>query len=304
MKAFTLAVVGLVALASAYPDADKVTTLDQMPDLSFGLYSGYVAIPNTKKKLHYMAALSQGNPLTDPIVIWFNGGPGCSSMLGFSQENGPYVNEDGTPGFIKNDYAWNLEANMMYLENPAGVGYSVCGDPEECKFDDKNSADDNLQAVLALLAEFKEIQNNDLYLAGESYAGIYIPQLATRIDAYNTLHKDDKDTYKPSLKGFAVGNGVTDWKYDATTAFIEQAYWYGIVDDPMYHQMKTCDYTNFDFNYNKLNATCKALVDHLQGDLMANVQPYDLFGKCYYDKPNTLLSQYSPNNNINELTDE
>lgn len=58
MKAFTLAVVGLAALASAYPDADKVTSLEQMPDISFGLYSGYVPIPNTKKKLHYMATLS------------------------------------------------------------------------------------------------------------------------------------------------------------------------------------------------------------------------------------------------------
>lgn len=151
MKAFTLAVVGLAALVSAYPDADKVTELDQMPDLSFGLYSGYVAIPNTKKKLHYVTALSQGNPKTDPIMIWFNGGPGCSSMLGFSQENGPYVNEDGDAGFRKNDYAWNQEATMMYLENPAGVGYSVCGDPKECNFDDNNSADDNMQAVLALL---------------------------------------------------------------------------------------------------------------------------------------------------------
>jgi hypothetical protein len=45
----TLAVVGLVSLASAYPDADKVTTLDQMPDLSFGLYSGYIKVDNTKK---------------------------------------------------------------------------------------------------------------------------------------------------------------------------------------------------------------------------------------------------------------
>ena len=221
MKVFILALVGLIAIIYAYPDADKVTTLDQMPDISFGLYSGYVGIPDTKKKLFYIAALSQGNPLTDPVIIWFSGGPGCTSLLGFSEESGPYINVVESPGLSKNDYAWNQEANMIYLDNPAGVGYSVCGDPEECKYDDKTAADDNLQAVLALLAEFKEIQNNDLYLAGDSYAGIYVPLLASRIDAYNTLHKDDKDIFKPSLKGFAVGNGVTDWKYDATTAFIE-----------------------------------------------------------------------------------
>lgn len=54
-----------------------------MPDLSFGLYSGYVPIDNSKKQIHYMAALSKAGPTTSPNIVWFNGGPGCSSMLGF-----------------------------------------------------------------------------------------------------------------------------------------------------------------------------------------------------------------------------
>lgn len=98
-----------------------------------------------------MAALSKGNKLTDPLIIWFNGGPGCSSMLGFSQENGPYALNDNDSIFRSNDYSWNQKANMFWLESPAGVGFSICGDPTECKFDDNNSGDDNLQAVLALL---------------------------------------------------------------------------------------------------------------------------------------------------------
>jgi len=68
---------------------------------------------------------------------------------------------------------------------------------------------------------FDEIKGNDLYIAGESYAGIYIPQLVKRLDAYITENKDKPEVYKPALKGFAVGNGVTHWKYDATTAFVE-----------------------------------------------------------------------------------
>ena len=144
LKTIALTLVGLASLASAYPDADKVASLPQMDDLSFGLYSGYVDIPNSKKSLHYMSALSRGNPLTDPLVIWFNGGPGCSSMLGFSQENGPYALNDDDTIFRSNDYAWNLKANMFWLESPAGVGFSICGDATQCKFDDNNSGDDNL----------------------------------------------------------------------------------------------------------------------------------------------------------------
>ena len=53
-------------------------------------------------------------------------------MLGFSQENGPYANEDGDSGFRKNDYSWNQEATMFWLESPAGVGYSMCGNTTEC----------------------------------------------------------------------------------------------------------------------------------------------------------------------------
>lgn len=67
--------------------------------------------------------------------------------------------------------------------------------------------------------------------------------------------------------------------------------------------MKTCDYSYYDFNATKLNKTCSDLMDQLN-DLMTNVQPYDLFGKCYYHKESSKLSLYSPNKNIFELTDE
>ena len=150
-----LAIVGFAAVASAqgtgFPEEDRVKELWQQPDLSFGFYSGYLPITGTQKELHYVAALSRNDPMNDPVIIWFNGGPGCSSMLGWAQEHGPYSLADGATNFTFNDWSWNNNANMIYIEAPAGVGYSICGDPNECKFDDANSADDNLVAVLALL---------------------------------------------------------------------------------------------------------------------------------------------------------
>lgn len=104
-----LALLGLSATTAlaAFPKADLVTSLDQMPDLSFGLYSGFISINNTEKQLHYIAALSSGDWTVDPVIVWFNGGPGCSSLLGWAQEHGPYVMDDNTTSFVKNRFAWN-----------------------------------------------------------------------------------------------------------------------------------------------------------------------------------------------------
>jgi cathepsin A (carboxypeptidase C) len=73
----------LVALASAKYEEDRVISMPEMTVFPFAAYSGYLDV-SVDKALHYMFVESQGNPATDPLVIWFNGGPGCSSMLGFA----------------------------------------------------------------------------------------------------------------------------------------------------------------------------------------------------------------------------
>ena len=110
----------------AAPQEDLVASLPNMTTFTFPMYSGYLKIPNTGKSLHYIFAESQKTPATDPLIIWFNGGPGCSSLLGFIQEHGPWVMEDETKTFHENEYSWNKETNIVYIESPAGVGFSVC----------------------------------------------------------------------------------------------------------------------------------------------------------------------------------
>lgn len=104
----------------------------QLPDCEpfpYPAYSGYLNI-NDKKALHYVLVSSQSNPETDPVLLWFNGGPGCSSLEGFIMEHGPYVFDDGETEIKKNPYPWNLRANVAYIESPAGVGFSYAADKE------------------------------------------------------------------------------------------------------------------------------------------------------------------------------
>ena len=42
----------------------------------------------SERSLFYYLVLSERDPATDPVVIWLNGGPGCSSFDGFVYGNG------------------------------------------------------------------------------------------------------------------------------------------------------------------------------------------------------------------------
>lgn len=133
-------------------------------------------------------------------------------MLAFLQEHGPYVMEDGEITFNENPYSWNNEANVLYIEQPAGVGYSTCNaTATDCAFNDTNDATDNLQVVLEWFKKYPEYKEHDLYISEESYAGIYVPLLVDQIDKHNANATAE---FKPNLKGFMVGNGVTNWTYD------------------------------------------------------------------------------------------
>jgi carboxypeptidase C (cathepsin A) len=93
-----IAATTLIASVSAVPAEDKFTTLpngDGVITMETDSYSGYINATDTKQ-LHYVFVESKNDPANDPVLIWFNGGPGCSSLLGFMQENGPISYDDDT----------------------------------------------------------------------------------------------------------------------------------------------------------------------------------------------------------------
>ena len=211
-------------------------------------------------------------------------------MLGFAQEHGPYKLDSGTDFWAVNEWSWNKQANMLYIESPAGVGFSYCKGIKDCNsYSDPESAADNLTAVLAFFEKFPEFKTNDLFISGESYAGIYVPYLSYYIDQYNTTNIDNLDVFKPNLKGFAVGNGVTNYTYDCTPAYVEMAYWHSLYSQEIRDQMVA---NNCNYGGQTMNTTdvCLDLLSQFE-TLVADVNVYDIFGICYGPDPNPQMYQ-------------
>ncbi|EEC19639.1 serine carboxypeptidase, putative [Ixodes scapularis] len=120
----------------------------QLPGLakqtSFRHYSGYLRVGGSRL-LHYWYVESERSPETDPVVLWMNGGPGCSSLLGLMTELGPFHMASDGLNLTMNPYSWNKVANVIFLEAPAGVGFSY--DPSgDYHTNDDQTADDNYLA--------------------------------------------------------------------------------------------------------------------------------------------------------------
>ena len=144
-----------------------------------------------------------------------NGGPGCSSKLGFIQEIGPYYLDLNKPyklgdNLTKNDFGWNKVSNILYIDNPPGVGFSVNKDASYV-YNDVNTARDTLDALINFFTiQFPQYINRSFYIAGQSYAGKYIPDLAERIYRHNQQFPEKAI----NLKGIFVGNGVMSFEND------------------------------------------------------------------------------------------
>ena len=167
------------AFGAAYtPEAlaDQVTNLPGAEglDIKFNQFSGYLTVNGTKN-MHYWMVESMGNPSTDPVTFWTNGGPGCSGLLGFLGEQGPFrPQKDLSLKF--NEYSWNTVSNMVFVEQPCGVGYSYSDNSDvDYHNNDAQAAVDNYFMIQEFLKRFPEYAGNSLYYTSESYGGHYMP---------------------------------------------------------------------------------------------------------------------------------
>ena len=132
------------------------------------------------------------------MVLWLNGGPGCSSLTGLFLELGPSsIGENIKP--IYNEKSWNSNASVIFLDQPVNVGYSYSGSTVS----DSVAAGKDVYALLTLFfKQFPQYAKQDFHISGESYAGHYIPVFAAEILSHKKRNIN--------LKSVLIGNGITD----------------------------------------------------------------------------------------------
>ncbi|KAL3755109.1 hypothetical protein ACJRO7_002215 [Eucalyptus globulus] len=217
---------------NAISDADKIVSLPGQPEVSFGQYAGYITMDEKQQRaLFYYFAEAKADLASNPLVLWLRGGPGCSSIgVGAFCEHGPFKTSGDL--LLKNYYSWNKEANMLYLESPAGV------------------VSDNVAFLRNWFEKFPGYQERDLFIIGELCSsmnaefllylisllpGHYVPQLAKLIVQSKLLN----------LKGIVqilcllhMGNPLL--KYNTNFNSRAEFFWsHGLISDATYESFNT-----------------------------------------------------------------
>ncbi|KAF8692522.1 hypothetical protein HU200_039623 [Digitaria exilis] len=236
------------AAARSDQEHDRVRFLPgQPPSPPVSQFAGYVTVNERNgRALFYWFFEAQTSPAKKPLLLWLNGGPGCSSVgYGAASEMGPLlVNGNGT-GLEFNKFAWTREANLLFLESPVGVGFSYSNTTSDLdEIDDALVAEDTYTFLVNWFNRFPQYKSHDFYIAGESYAGHYVPQLSEMVYERNKLLEMNQHI---NLKGFIVGNALTDDYYDEK-GLVEFAWSHSVISDSLYkHVTNVCNFKTIFF---------------------------------------------------------
>ncbi|KAL3517890.1 hypothetical protein ACH5RR_020479 [Cinchona calisaya] len=277
--------VSLSVLSQSAPETALVTSIPGFNGtFPSKHYAGYVTVDESHgRKLYYYFVVSERNPSKDPVVLWLNGGPGCSSFDGFVYEHGPFNFEAGKtsrslPTLHLNPYSWSKVSNIVYLDSPAGVGFSYSGNKFDYTTGDIKTASDSHTFLLKWFELYPEFLSNPFYIVGESYAGVYVPTLSYEVA------KGIDEGVKPVLnfKGYMVGNGVTDDEFDGN-ALVPFAHGMGLISDDLYKEVTSECRGNF---YRPESESCESKLEKVDQEV-DGINLYDILEPCYHG-PDTI----------------
>ncbi|XP_027345767.1 serine carboxypeptidase-like isoform X1 [Abrus precatorius] len=170
-----------------------------------GHHAGYYSLPHSNAARMFYFFFESRNNKDDPVVIWLTGGPGCGSELALFYENGPFHITNNL-SLVWNDYGWDQASSILFVDQPTGTGFSYSSDDADIRHDEEGVSNDLYDFLQEFFKAHPEFVKNDFYITGESYAGHYIPALASRVSKGN---KENQGIHI-NLKGFAIGNGLTN----------------------------------------------------------------------------------------------
>ncbi|KAK4875529.1 hypothetical protein RN001_011951 [Aquatica leii] len=185
-------------------------------------YSGYFTVNEQyNSNLFFWFFPSEINYESAPVVLWLQGGPGSSSLIGLFVEIGPFQ-VNSTHELERKPHYWSQTHSVIYIDSPVGTGYS---------FTDKEGLAQNqtligqhlYSALLQFFQLFPELRNNKFFVTGESYAGKYVPVLS-----YEIMKQNPNAKQKINLQGLAIGNGLCD--PENQLGYAEYLYQIGLID--------------------------------------------------------------------------
>eukprot|EP00727_Mastigamoeba_balamuthi_P002068 m51a1_g11859 hypothetical protein (914) ;mRNA; r:503783-507973 len=273
---------------------------------AFAMYSGYVNIDAAhNKNLFYWFVESERDPANDPLVLWMNGGPGASSLIGFFTEHGPFRPDTDGKTLTPNPYSWNKVANVIYVEAPIGVGFSFSDYDSDLTTNDAQTAFDNYRFIVNWLSMFPEFAKHKLYISGESYGGHYVPELAAEI-----LKRDTAG--QVPLAGLMIGNPFINADgflfdrdpYADAWNYVTFMYSHGLLPHQAYaNAVARCNWQSYLSNcssdaWKKPSVACLDAIDICIEYIPRDIDVYDVNSPKCFDKGLQYVSRWSPLANI------
>ncbi|XP_059649567.1 serine carboxypeptidase-like 50 [Cornus florida] len=232
-----------VLLHHHFPTISSATSTPLLPQDALPTKSGYLPVNSTTGSAIFYTfyeAQTPNSPLSKtPLLIWLQGGPGCSSMLGNFYELGPWRLSSHKQNvehlaLEPNSGSWNRLFGLLFLDNPIGTGFSIASTPEEIPRDQHGVAKHLFTAITSFVALDPSFKLRPIYITGESYAGKYVPAIGYYILKKNAQLPALKQV---NLAGVAIGNGLTDPVTQVATHAVN-AYFSGLINQKQKTQLE------------------------------------------------------------------
>ncbi|KAI4387042.1 hypothetical protein MLD38_004906 [Melastoma candidum] len=242
--------------------------------LPFKLETGYVSVGDVEFFYYFME--SEGNPRSDPVLLYMNGGPGCSGLNGLFYQIGPLRfnitdYDGGLPTLIYEQSSWTKTSSIIFVDAPVGAGFSYATTASAYNSTDTLTTTQLHSFLLKWMEDHPAYQTNRLYIGSDSYAGVITPMLV------KAILQGNEEGLTPYLRisGYVLScpHTYTDLE---TNSKISYAHRMALISDTLYQAAKTScseDYAN------PTTASCEE-------DLAAIDQCTELINKQMIIEPN------------------